>query len=162
VEIGRDALWPTKPAARPAGAEHAGPLSAGANDVNWLLDRFVTDTDGVRQTVGVSSDGLLIAVAPALPPATADKLAAVISGLTSLAVSSSRLLDKGPLRQVVVELGEGFLLVSAIRDGSCLGVVTGPGTDLGLVGYETAMLTHRVGALLTPELVSELKASVAR
>jgi len=95
-------------------------------------------------------------------PATADKLSAAISGLTSLAVSMSRLLAKGALRQVIVELGEGFVMVSSIQDGSCLGVVTGPGADLALVGYESAMLVHRVGALLTPELISELKTSVAR
>jgi hypothetical protein len=136
--------------------------SPAARNVNWLLDRFVADTDGVERAVGVSSDGLLIAIAPLLSPGEADKLAAMISGLTSLALSASRMLDKGPLRQVIVELGGGFLLVSAIRDGSCLGVVTAAGTDLGLVGYETAMLVHRVGALLTPDLVTELKTSMPR
>jgi uncharacterized protein len=137
-------------------------LSAAASDVNWLLERFVAETDGVQQAVGVSSDGLLMAVSPAMVPAMADKLSAAISGLTSLAVSLSRLLAKGALRQVIVELGQGFVLVSSIQDGSCLGVVTGAGADLALVGYESAMLAHRVGALLTPELISELKTSVAR
>ena len=138
------------------------PLSSAAHNVNWLLERFVADTDGVQRAVGVSSDGLLIAIAPELTQADADKLAAMISGMTSLALSASRLLEKGSLRQVVVELGGGFLLVSAIRDGSCLGVITAEGADLGLVGYETAMLVHRVGALLTPELITELKSSILR
>lgn len=137
-------------------------LSSAAQNVNWMLDRFVAQTDGVERAVGVSSDGLLMAIAPPLAPAEADKLAAMISGMTSLALSASRLLDKGALRQVIVELGGGFLLVSAIRDGSCLGVATAAGTDLGLVGYETAMLVHRVGALLTPDLITELKISMAR
>ena len=137
-------------------------LSPAAQNVNWMLDRFVAQTDGVERAVGVSSDGLLMAIAPPLAPAEADKLAAMISGMTSLALSASRLLDKGALRQVIVELGGGFLLVSAIRDGSCLGVATAAGTDLGLVGYETAMLVHRVGALLTPDLITELKISMAR
>ena len=137
-------------------------LSPAAQNVNWMLDRFVADTDGVERAVGVSSDGLLMAIAPPLSPAEADKLAAMISGMTSLALSASRLLDKGALRQVIVELGGGFLLVSAIRDGSCLGIVTAAGTDLGLVGYESAMLVHRVGALLTPDLITELKISMAR
>ena len=38
--------------------------SPAARNVNWLLDRFVADTDGVERAVGVSSDGLLIAIAP--------------------------------------------------------------------------------------------------
>ena len=137
-------------------------LSPAARNVNWMLDRFVADTEGVERAVGVSSDGLLMAVWPPLSAADADKLAAMISGMTSLALSASRMLDKGALRQVIVELGGGFLLVSAIRDGSCLGVVTAAGTDLGLVGYESAMLVHRVGALLTPDLITELKTSVMR
>ena len=137
-------------------------LSPAAQNVNWMLDRFVNQTDGVERAVGVSSDGLLMAIAPPLSPAEADKLAAMISGMTSLALSASRLLDKGALRQVIIELGGGFLLVSAIRDGSCLGVVTAAGSDLGLVGYESAMLVHRVGALLTPDLISELKTSMVR
>ena len=137
-------------------------LSPAAQNVNWMLDRFVADTDGVERTVGVSSDGLLMAISPPLSTAEADKLAAMISGMTSLALSASRLLDKGALRQVIIELGGGFLMVSAIRDGSCLGVVTAPGSDLGLVGYESAMLVHRVGALLTPDLITELKTSMVR
>jgi predicted regulator of Ras-like GTPase activity (Roadblock/LC7/MglB family) len=137
-------------------------LSPAAQNVNWMLDRFVADTDGVERAVGVSSDGLLMAISPPLSAAESDKLAAMISGMTSLALSASRMLDKGALRQLIVELGGGFLLVSAIRDGSCLGVVTAAGTDLGLVGYESAMLVHRIGALLTPDLITELKTSVMR
>ena len=137
-------------------------LSPAARNVTWLLDRFVADTGGVERIAGVSSDGLLMAISPPLAPAEADKLAAMISGMTSLALSASRLLDKGALRQVIIELAGGFLLVSAVRDGSCLGVVTVAGADLGLVGYETAMLAHRVGALLTPELVTELKTTMTR
>ena len=136
--------------------------SPAARNVTWMLDRFVADTEGVERAVGVSSDGLLMAISPRLSAAEADKLAAMISGMTSLALSASRLLGKGALRQVIVELGGGFLLVSAIRDGSCLGVVTAAGSDLGLVGYESAMLVHRVGALLTPDLITELKTSVIR
>lgn len=137
-------------------------LSAGARDVSWLLSNFVNATSGVERAVGVSSDGLLMAISAPLYRAEADKLAAVISGMTSLALSASRLLGKGPLQQVITEFGAGYLLVSAIRDGSCLGIVTESGCDLGLVGYETAMLVRRVGALLTPELITELKTNMMR
>ncbi len=40
-------------------------------------------------------------------------------------------------------------------------MVTSRYCDLGLVGYETAMLVERVGAVLTPELITELKANLA-
>jgi len=41
-------------------------------------------------------------------------------------------------------------------------VVTEQGCDLGLVGYESAMLVQRVGTLLTPELIMELKSHMMR
>jgi uncharacterized protein len=135
-------------------------ISTGVHDVNWLLDNFVRHTTGVEQAVAVSSDGLLMAASATLHRAEADKLAAMISGMSSLAFSASRLLGKGPLRQVITEFGSGYLLVSQISGGSCLGVVTPSDCDLGLVGYEATMLVQRIGALLTPELVIELKASL--
>jgi predicted regulator of Ras-like GTPase activity (Roadblock/LC7/MglB family) len=135
-------------------------VSSGVRDVNWLLDNFVQHTTGVEQAVAVSSDGLLMAASATLVRADADKLAAMISGMTSLAFSASRLLVKGPLRQVITEFHTGYLLVSQISGGSCLGVITPADCDLGLVGYEATMLVQRIGALLTPELVIELKASL--
>jgi hypothetical protein len=137
-------------------------LAAGVRDVTWLLDNFVSQVPGVEQAVGVSSDGLLMAISAPLARSDADKFAAIISGTTSLALSAGRLLGKGPLRQVMTEFGEGYLLVSSISDGSCLGVVTGADCDLGLVGYQCTMLVQRIGALLTPELVTSLKASLQR
>lgn len=137
-------------------------LSDGARNVNWLLDSFVAQTEGVEQAVGVSSDGLLMAISSALNRDEADRLAASISGMISLALGTSRLLHKGPLRQVITEFGQGYLLVSAIADGSCLGVVTSGTCDLGMVGYQSALLVERIGQLLTPELIVELKASLPR
>lgn len=135
-------------------------ISSGVRDVNWLLDNFVQHTTGVEQAVAVSSDGLLMAASATLQRSEADKLAAMISGLTSLAFSASRLLGKGSLRQVITEFDSGYLLVSQISGGSCLGVVTPTDCDLGLVGYEATMLVQRIGALLSPELIIELKASL--
>ena len=50
--------------------------------------------------------------------------------------------------------------VSAISGGSTLGVVTARDCDLGLVGFEITLLVERVGAQLTPTLISELKNSL--
>jgi predicted regulator of Ras-like GTPase activity (Roadblock/LC7/MglB family) len=135
-------------------------VSDDARNVSWLLDSFVAQTEGVEQAIGVSSDGLLMAISSALDRAEADRLAAGISGMISLALGTSRLLRKGPLRQVITEFGQGYLLVSAIGDGSCLGVVTTGQCDLGLVGYQSTLLVQRIGQLLTPELIVELKASL--
>ena len=44
----------------------------------------------------------------------------------------------------------GFLFVSSISDGSCLGVVATRGCDIGLVGYQTTLLVERAGRSSPP------------
>jgi predicted regulator of Ras-like GTPase activity (Roadblock/LC7/MglB family) len=135
-------------------------LSQKALKVNWLLAGFVNETPGVDDAVAVSSDGLLIALSSSLDRDRADRLAAVITGMRALAQGAGRELDRGDLLQVLVEYGDGYLFVSAISDGSTMGVVAARDCDLGLVGYETARLVERVGGQLTPELVVEMKHAV--
>ncbi|MFD4460819.1 roadblock/LC7 domain-containing protein [Nocardia sp. NPDC058480] len=129
---------------------------------NWLLGNFVRNTDGVRDTVAVSSDGLLIAMSDGLDRTGADRLAAMVSGLSSLARSASRSYDFDGLKLIMIEMKRGFLLVSALGDGSCLGVIADGGCDVGLVGYEMAVLAERAGSLLDPLLISELRESLRR
>jgi len=57
---------------------------------------------------------------------------------------------------VVITMERGFLFVSAIADGSCLGVVATRECDVGSIGYQTSDLVNRVGQLLTPALRAEL------
>jgi predicted regulator of Ras-like GTPase activity (Roadblock/LC7/MglB family) len=129
---------------------------------NWLLASFVRKTDGVRDAVAVSSDGLLIAVSDGLGRTDADHLAAVVSGLASLARSASRRYEFDGVKLIMIEMGRGFLLVSAIRDGSCLGVLADSSGELGLVGYEMAVLAERAGDLLTPALIVDLRQALPR
>jgi hypothetical protein len=139
----------------------SGSLSPAGRNVGWMLDHFVRETAGVEQVIGVSSDGLLMAMSVRMDRGAADKLGATVSGLTTLATSASRLLNKGGLTQVITEFVDGYLIASLISGRACLGVVTSRHCDLGLVGYETTMLVDRVGAILTPELITELKANLA-
>ncbi len=132
-------------------------LSEKANNVNWLMVNFVRGTPGVDHALAVSSDGLLIALSSSLDRAAADKLAAVITGMRSLAHGASGELGKGQMMQVLIEMTDGYLFVSAISGGSTLGVVTTRTCDLGLVGFEITLLVERVGAQLTPTLITELK-----
>jgi predicted regulator of Ras-like GTPase activity (Roadblock/LC7/MglB family) len=129
---------------------------------NWLLANFVRHTDGVRDAVAVSSDGLLIATSDGLTRTEADHLAAIVSSMASLARSASRRYDFDSVKLIMIEMGRGFLLVSSIRDGSVLGVVAGSECDLGLVGYEIATLADRFGVLLTPALISESRRHLPR
>lgn len=132
-------------------------LHPNGNTFNWLLVNFVRDTDGVRDAVCVSSDGLLIAMSSGLDRTGADRLAALVSGLSSLARSAARNYDFAGLKLIMIEMARGFLLVSAIADGSCVGVLAEANCDVGLIGYEIAVLAERAGDLLNPMLISELR-----
>ena len=135
-------------------------LSTQASNVNWLMSKFVTETPGVEQAIAVSSDGLLMAISSNMDRASADKVAAIVTGLRSLADGASRVLRKGATQQVLIEMGQAYLFVAAISGGSSLGAVAAKNCDLGLVGYEIALLVQRVGAQLTPELITELKSAL--
>ncbi|MGL5825901.1 MAG: roadblock/LC7 domain-containing protein [Nocardioides sp.] len=136
-------------------------LSRTARDVAFLLTNFTESVTDVEQTVAVSADGLLMAVAGSTDRSAADRLAAVVSGLRSLAEGGAQVIGKGGVRQVIVEMHEGYLFVSSISGGSVLGVLTAQGCDLAAVGYEMALLVERCGPSLTPDIVAELKSGLA-
>lgn len=140
-----------------ADVQHADPQT-----FNWMLANFVRNTDGVRDAVAVSSDGLLIAMSDGVDRTSADRLAAIVSGLSSLAKSAARSYEFDGLKLIMIEMRRGFLLASAIADGSCIGVIADDSCDVGLVGYEIAKLADRAGTLLTPALIGELRESLRR
>jgi predicted regulator of Ras-like GTPase activity (Roadblock/LC7/MglB family) len=89
-------------------------------------------------------------------------MAAIVSSMVSLARSASRRYEFDGLKLIMIEMRRGFLLVSAISGGSCLGVLAEGNSDLGLVGYEISLLAERFGQLLTPALISESRRHLPR
>jgi hypothetical protein len=126
------------------------------------VDSFVSRVPGVAHAVVVSVDGLLVTLSSGLPRDRADQLAAVTSGLVSLTQGAARCFEAGGVVQTVVEMERGLVLVMAISDGSSLAVLAAPNCDIGLVGYEMALLAERAGQVLTPELRRQLQGSLPR
>ncbi|AKN72204.1 dynein regulation protein LC7 [Streptomyces sp. PBH53] len=135
-------------------------LRAAAADFTWLLNRFATETAGVVDAIAVSSDGLLIAVSQLREHADSERLAAIVSGITSLAAGASGNYGLGGLNKVIIDLEGGHVLVSAIGSGAVLGVVADKEAKLGNIAYEMTLFANRAGAALSPQLVLELKNSV--
>jgi len=133
-------------------------MSAEAANFNWLLDNFVKSVPGVRHTLVVSADGLLMAVSDDLDRTSADQLAAVVAGLSSLTRGAARQLRSGEVRQSIVEMDALFLFLMTISDGSVLAVAADAMCDVGLVGYEMALLVSRTETILSPQLISEMRA----
>ena len=127
--------------------------AAGAIDgrqLDWLLVDFVRGTPGARHAVVVSADGLRLAASQGVGVALGDQLAAVTSGLLSLAQGVAQSFVAGPVRQTIVEMAGGYLFVTSISEGSMLAVFAERTCDMGMIGYEMTLLAARVGHMLTP------------
>lgn len=135
-------------------------MSTGADNLNWLIGRFVLAVPSIKQAVVVSSDGLAMATSSETEREPADRLAAVASGMIGLAYGSAGRFGAGSVCNVIVEMTDGWLFVTGISDGSLLCVLTGKSVDIGAVAYEMALFAERAGEVLTPEVREELKASL--
>ena len=135
-------------------------LSPEAKTFNWLLDSFTSGTAGVLEAIAVSSDGLLIAMSAIKDRANAERLAAVVSGLTSLAGGAANWYELGAINRVIIDMAEGYLLVTAISSGSVLGVIADRSANLSTLAYEMTLFANRAATALTPKLIIELQNSV--
>jgi len=140
----------------------AAPLSSEAAGVSFLVTNFAERVAGVRDAIVVSADGLLMATSAGLTRESADRFAAASSGLIGLAHGAAAPFGGGRVHEVVIEMENGFIFVTGISDGSSMAVMASSTCDVGLVGYEMALLVERCGALLTPQLRAELQGSLAR
>ncbi|MEL7210054.1 MAG: roadblock/LC7 domain-containing protein [Actinomycetota bacterium] len=137
-------------------------LSNAAQNINWLVANFVKQVPGVQEAVVVSSDGLPMATSDGLDRDAADRFAAVASGLIGLAYGAAGRFGGGAVNEVIVEMENAFLFVTGISDGSSLAVVASGDCDVGLVGYEMAVLVEKAGSVLSPELRAELQSALPR
>ena len=119
-------------------------------DLGWLLTSFARRVPSIVCALAVSVDGLAIAASDQVQGDKADQLSAITSGLASLTAGAAKVMSTGHVRQTVVDMDGGVLLIMAVADRAFLAVLAQPGADLGQVGYETAVLAQRVAAALEP------------
>jgi predicted regulator of Ras-like GTPase activity (Roadblock/LC7/MglB family) len=124
--------------------------SVDHGDLGWLLTTFSRRVPSIVYALAVSADGLCIAASEQVTADRADQLAAITSGVASLTAGAARCMETGQVRQSVVDMDGGVLLVMAVADRAHLAVLTEPGADLGNVGYETALVAQRVATALDP------------
>lgn len=132
-------------------------MSTEAANFNWLLDNFVKSVPDVRHTLVVSADGLLMAMSDDLDRTSGDQLSAIVAGMSSLTRGAARQLQGGEVRQAIVEMDALIMFLMSVSDGSVLAVVADATCDVGLIGYEMALLVSRTETTLTPQLISEMR-----
>ena len=109
-------------------------------DLTWLLDDLVSRVSETKHAVVLSADGLLMATSKEFELDDAEHLAAVASGIQSLAKGAGERFAGGPVRQTIVEMQSAFMLVTVAGQGACLAVLSSEQADVGLIAYEMAML----------------------
>jgi predicted regulator of Ras-like GTPase activity (Roadblock/LC7/MglB family) len=113
--------------------------------LDWLLDDLVRRVAHISKAVILSQDGIALGASGTLQRDDAEHLAALAAGFQSLARGAGQYFGGGAVRQTIIEMESGFLLVTAAGSGTCLAVIAQQGADLGLVAYEMAVLVRRSG-----------------
>ncbi|MCC3771438.1 roadblock/LC7 domain-containing protein [Streptomyces sp. UNOC14_S4] len=115
-----------------------------SEELDWMLDDLTERVEHIRHAMVLSNDGLVTGASASLEREDAEHLAAVASGLHSLAKGTGRQFRAGRVRQTMVEFEEGILFVTAAGDDSCLCVLGGPQADMGHIAYEMTLLVNRM------------------
>jgi predicted regulator of Ras-like GTPase activity (Roadblock/LC7/MglB family) len=134
----------------------AAPNSSRA-DFAWLLNDFVTKVHGVTHALIMSSDGFPLTASESVTPDDSEQLAAISSGLLSLAGNAASLFGKGGCEQIIIRLTRGYFLFMGIGVGAGLAVLTGPECDMKVVAYEMTQFVKNAGHALTPEIRADLR-----
>jgi predicted regulator of Ras-like GTPase activity (Roadblock/LC7/MglB family) len=117
-------------------------------DLSWLLRNLIERVPRTRSAVLLSADGLTTA-AHGLEHDRADHLAAIASGLFSIARSAGAMFGNSEgVRQVLAELDDTLLFVSSAGFGSVLTVLAGRDADAGVLGYEMSQFVKSVQPFL--------------
>jgi predicted regulator of Ras-like GTPase activity (Roadblock/LC7/MglB family) len=116
-----------------------------AGQLSWLLDNLVGRIEPVRQALVLSRDGLVVAASGNLDREDGDHLSALAAGVQSLARGAGRHFQGGEVRQTIIEMESAFLFITAAGEGTCLAVLSSAEANVGVVAYEMAMLTRKMG-----------------
>jgi len=80
----------------------------------------------------------------------------------SIAKGAAAPIGGGKVHEVIVEMDSAMLFVMRVSATSVLAVTAARPCDVGLVGYEMAVLVDKAAPALTPALVSELQTALPR
>jgi predicted regulator of Ras-like GTPase activity (Roadblock/LC7/MglB family) len=132
-------------------------MSEAAAILDRLIKGLCEAVPQIRQAVVVSSDGLPLARSDGLGRDSADRLAAIASGMIGLAYGSAGQFGAGAVSNVIIEMENGWLFVTGIRGGSLICCLTEKEVDMSTVAFEMSIFVQRVGETLTPDVRYELK-----
>jgi predicted regulator of Ras-like GTPase activity (Roadblock/LC7/MglB family) len=119
-------------------------------DLDWLLENLLERTPETRHALVLSKDGLKLCHTYSLSVDQADQLAAIASGIQSLAYGASAEFGDGSggLRQSMTEFHGGLLFIVEAGEGAHLAVVATEDADVGVTGHNMHELVEQLGEYL--------------
>ncbi|GAA1748583.1 roadblock/LC7 domain-containing protein [Nonomuraea bangladeshensis] len=117
-------------------------------DLDWLLDGLVDRVAGTKHAIVLSDDGLVISRSRSIQRADAERLAAIATGQQSLARGVGQLFSGGLVHQVIIEMAELWLFITAAGRGTHLAVVASQEVDAELMSVAMHTLIQQVGQKL--------------
>lgn len=117
-----------------------------ASRARGLLRQLQAASDCVRSCAVVSYDGILRAavLAPAVDP---DRFGAMCASLLALSMRASKEVERGPLRQIILDGEQGPMLLTRAGDAGLLAVAADPTGKLGKLILDTRATAASLAAL---------------
>jgi predicted regulator of Ras-like GTPase activity (Roadblock/LC7/MglB family) len=125
--------------------------TATDRDLDWLLDRLVDQVAGTRHAIVLSDDGLVISQSRGIKRENAERLAAISTGQQSLARGVGEVFGGGGVRQIIVELANLWLFISAAGRGTHLAVLADQDVEAEVMAEAMHTLVLQVGQHLGAE-----------
>ncbi|WP_206794061.1 roadblock/LC7 domain-containing protein [Amycolatopsis sp. MtRt-6] len=126
-------------------------MNTTEHDLDWLLENLLGKTPGTRHALVLSKDGLKLCHTRGLTIDQADQLAAIASGIQSLAYGTSIEFGDGTggVRQSMTEFHGGMLFIVEAGAGAHLAVIAADDADVGHIGHTMNELVEQLGEHLT-------------
>lgn len=117
-----------------------------ASRARGLLRQLQAASDCVRSCAVVSYDGILRAavLAPAVDP---DRFGAMCASLLALAMRAAKEVERGVLRQIILDGEQGPMLLTRAGDAGVLAVAADPTRNLGKLILDTRSTAASIAAL---------------
>ncbi|MET7290179.1 roadblock/LC7 domain-containing protein [Streptomyces sp. NPDC005573] len=123
------------------------PVPAADTPMDLLLTGLVQRVANVRHAVVFSDDGLVVSRSTSIGREEAERLAATSSGLMSLGRGICAEFEGGAVLQALIEMREGYLILSNAGAGAHLAVIATAHADVGVVAFEMNTLAESISDL---------------
>lgn len=112
-----------------------------------ILTEYLT-LDAVITSALIGRDGFVIEIVQKHRDSDIDALGALCSGVIRFFEQSGELLERGSLRQIILEYQGGVLILTPVTPEEYLTIITNTTTGLGQLTYTLAKTSSRVAAVI--------------